>query len=193
MTRPIRLYSEFKSVVARCPVFFLPDHGAMTGDHWMIRKGPFQFEGLFRVLIIWSYPKEFAAGEHVETVCRHEDFLPTMLECCDVSSPHAAYEPSYRGTPSSWSGRSLAGLLTDDPDDRTDAEARAGQSPLRTTKTTSACTPGRSSPMSTNSPSTPRPRGIAASASTSTPIPGNSTIAGTTRSTPVSSNDSVGG
>jgi hypothetical protein len=57
MTRPIALYSELKSVVARCPVFFLSDHGAMTGDHWMIRKGPFQFEGLFRVPIIWSYPK----------------------------------------------------------------------------------------------------------------------------------------
>jgi arylsulfatase A-like enzyme len=94
-------------------VIFLSDHGAMMGDHWMLRKGPFQFEGLLRVPMIWSWPDQFAEGKRVETVCSHEDFLPTMLDLCNVTSPHAAYEPSYREDPSSWAGRSLVPLLTD--------------------------------------------------------------------------------
>lgn len=94
-------------------VVFLSDHGAMMGDHWMLRKGPFQFEGLLRVPAIWSWPNHFAEGKRVETICSHEDFLPTMLDLCDVTSPHAAYEPSYREDPSSWAGRSIVPLLTD--------------------------------------------------------------------------------
>jgi arylsulfatase A-like enzyme len=95
-------------------VVFMSDHGAMMGDHWMLRKGPFQFEGLLRVPMIWSYPQEFAEGKRVETVCSHEDFLPTLLDLTGTQSPHAAYDPEYRETPSSWAGRSLAPLLTDE-------------------------------------------------------------------------------
>lgn len=98
-------------------VIFLSDHGAMMGDHWMLRKGPFQFEGLLRVPMIWSWPNQFAEGKRVETVCSHEDFLPTILDLCNVTSPHTTYEPSYREEPSSWSGRSLAPLLADDIDE----------------------------------------------------------------------------
>ena len=98
-------------------VIFLSDHGAMMGDHWMLRKGPFQFEELLRVPAIWSWPNQFAKGKRVETVCSHEDFLPTMLDLCDVTSPHATYQPSYRKDPSSWAGRSLTPLLTDEVDE----------------------------------------------------------------------------
>lgn len=102
-------------------VVFLSDHGEMMGDHWMIRKGPFQFEGLLRVPMIWNWPGTFSEGKHVDTVCSHEDFLPTMLELCDVSSPHAVYEPSYRESPPAYPGASLLPLLTGsrDPKDRT--------------------------------------------------------------------------
>ena len=96
-------------------VVFMSDHGTMMGDHWMVRKGPFQFEGLLRVPMIWSWPGRFPAGRRVETICSHEDFLPTILDLCDVRSPHATYEPPYTEGPSSWPGRSLASLLTDDP------------------------------------------------------------------------------
>ena len=101
-------------------VVFLSDHGEMMGDHWMIRKGPFQFEGLLRIPMIWSWPGHFAEGKRVETVCSHEDLLPTMLDLCDVTSPHATYEPSYRDGPPTWPGDSLLPLLTgtDDPRDR---------------------------------------------------------------------------
>lgn len=101
-------------------VVFLSDHGEMMGDHWMIRKGPFQFEGLLRVPMIWNWPGHFAGGKRVETICSHEDFMPTMLDLCGVTSPHAAYEPSYRDGPPTWPGDSLLSLLTgdDDPRDR---------------------------------------------------------------------------
>jgi arylsulfatase A-like enzyme len=35
-------------------VIFMADHGDMMGDHWLINKGPFHFEGLLRVPFIWS-------------------------------------------------------------------------------------------------------------------------------------------
>jgi arylsulfatase A-like enzyme len=98
-------------------VVFMSDHGAMMGDHWMLRKGPFQFEELLRVPMIWSWPDQFAEGKRVETVCSHEDFLPTMLDLCNAASPYATYEPSYRDEPSSWAGRSLTPLLTGDIDE----------------------------------------------------------------------------
>lgn len=93
-------------------VVFLSDHGEMMGDHWMIRKGPFQFEGLLRVPMIWNYPTEFVEGERVQTPTSHVDFAPTLLDLCDVDSPYAAYEPSYRDSPSEWAGDSLVPLLT---------------------------------------------------------------------------------
>lgn len=101
-------------------VVFLSDHGEMMGDHWMIRKGPFQFEGLLRVPMIWNWPGHFAEGKRVGTVCSHEDFMPTMLDLCGVTSPYAAYEPPYRDGPATWPGDSLSPLLTgdDDPGDR---------------------------------------------------------------------------
>lgn len=99
-------------------VIFVSDHGEMTGDHWMIRKGPFQFEGLLRVPMIWNWPGHFEEGKRVETVTSHEDLFPTMLELCDVTSPHAVYRPSYRKSPPTWPGESLRPLLETDADPR---------------------------------------------------------------------------
>ena len=97
---------------------FISDHGEMMGDHWMIRKGPFQFEGLLRVPMIWNWPGEFREGKRVETVTSHEDLLPTMLNLCGVTSPHAVYRPSYRESPPTWPGDSLLPLLATDSDPR---------------------------------------------------------------------------
>jgi Arylsulfatase A and related enzymes len=99
-------------------VIFLSDHGEMMGDHWMIRKGPFQFEGLLRVPMIWNWPGTFREGKRVETVTSHEDLMPTILDLCDVTSPHAVYEPSYRDGPDTWPGESLLPLLTNEADPR---------------------------------------------------------------------------
>ena len=99
-------------------VIFVSDHGEMMGDHWMIRKGPFQFEGLLRVPMVWSWPGEFEEGKRVETVTSHEDLFPTMLDLCGVTSPHAVYRPSYRESPPTWPGESLRPLLETDADPR---------------------------------------------------------------------------
>ena len=99
-------------------VVFVSDHGEMMGDHWMIRKGPFQFEGLLNVPMIWSWPGHFEEGKRVETVTSHEDLFPTILDLCDVTSPHAVYRPSYRESPPTWPGESLRPLLTTDADPR---------------------------------------------------------------------------
>jgi hypothetical protein len=40
-------------------VVFLSDHGDMMGDHGLLNKGPFHFEGLLRVPMIWRWPGRF--------------------------------------------------------------------------------------------------------------------------------------
>ena len=37
-------------------VVFLSDHGDLMGDHGLMNKGPWHFEGLLRVPMIWSWP-----------------------------------------------------------------------------------------------------------------------------------------
>ena len=31
----------------------------MLGDHWLLNKGPFHFDGILRVPLIWSWPGRF--------------------------------------------------------------------------------------------------------------------------------------
>jgi arylsulfatase len=68
-------------------VVFLSDHGDMMGDHWILRKGPFHFDGLLRVPQIWSWPGEFPEGERTDGLTSQIDLTPTLLDLCDVSLP----------------------------------------------------------------------------------------------------------
>jgi len=99
-------------------VVFLSDHGDMMGDHWMVRKGPFHFEGLLRVPMIWSWPGEFPEGMRTEGLTSQIDLLPTLLDLCDVPLPDelrslpAGREQdlpprSFRDEPSPLPGRSI--------------------------------------------------------------------------------------
>lgn len=61
-------------------IVFLCDHGDLMGDHWMINKGPFHFEGLLRVPMIWSWPGRLAQGRATPALASLLDFVPTILD-----------------------------------------------------------------------------------------------------------------
>ena len=95
-------------------VCFLSDHGDMMGDHWIINKGPFHFQGLLGVPFIWSAPGRFPAGRTCAGLASFLDFAPTVLDLAGVPIPEGPTppEPESPGHLPPWPGRSLAPMLT---------------------------------------------------------------------------------
>ena len=91
-------------------VVFLSDHGDMMGDHFLLNKGPFHFEGLLRVPMIWSWPGRFAAAK-TAALASLLDFAPTVLDLAGVAVPEGPASDEAPGQPPAWPGRSLAPLL----------------------------------------------------------------------------------
>ena len=95
-------------------VVFLSDHGDMMGDHWIINKGPFHFDGLLRVPYIWSWPGQFASGVTSSALASHLDFAPTLLDLAGVRIPEGQVpaEPETAHMPCPWPGASLRRVLS---------------------------------------------------------------------------------
>lgn len=102
-------------------VVFLADHGEMLGDHWLLNKGPFHFDGILNVPSIWRLPATLAPrvppGRVSEALVSHLDFAPTILDLAGVPAPELAspwpagrLEAQRMMAP--WAGRSLVPLLT---------------------------------------------------------------------------------
>ena len=68
-------------------VIFTSDHGDLMGDHGLLNKGPFHFEGLVKVPFIVRWPGQFGKGRVVEGLTSHLDFVPTLLEAAQVEFP----------------------------------------------------------------------------------------------------------
>jgi arylsulfatase A-like enzyme len=68
-------------------IIFMSDHGDMMGDHWMIKKGPFHFNGLVKIPTIWSFPSRFQKGVKTAALASQIDFVPTLLDLCNVDFP----------------------------------------------------------------------------------------------------------
>ncbi|MFC1715258.1 sulfatase [Candidatus Poribacteria bacterium] len=68
-------------------VLFTADHGLMLNDHWQWRHGPFLYDQVINVPMIWRVPgitqKGQVTGELVESV----DIMPTILDLVDAQSP----------------------------------------------------------------------------------------------------------
>ena len=99
-------------------VIFLSDHGDMMGDHWLLNKGPFHFEGLLRVPFIWSWPGRFREGVVSDALVSLLDFAPTLLDLCGVPFPEGDV-PLETEAPQMLRphpGHSLVPLLTGDAD-----------------------------------------------------------------------------
>jgi arylsulfatase len=95
-------------------VCFLADHGDMLGDHWMVNKGPFHFDGLLRMPMIWSWPGRIPAGARTDTLACQVDFAPTVLDLCDVPIPEGPHPetPEAPCQKPPWPGCPLTPVLT---------------------------------------------------------------------------------
>ena len=91
-------------------VVFLSDHGDMMGDHELINKGPFHFEGLLRIPHIWRWPGRFAPRQ-TDGLASLLDFAPTVLDLADVAYPEGPASPEAPAQPPALPGRSLKPLL----------------------------------------------------------------------------------
>lgn len=67
-------------------VCFAADHGELLGDHGLMCKGPFHYEGLLRVPMIWRWPGRFAARA-TDALAGLVDFAPTVLDLAGVPAP----------------------------------------------------------------------------------------------------------
>jgi len=94
-------------------VVFMSDHGDMMGDHWMLNKGPFHFDGLCRIPLVWRWPDRIAPAVRSAALVSQLDFAPTVLEIAGVSIPEGPVprHPEAPLMPPAWPGRSLAPLL----------------------------------------------------------------------------------
>jgi arylsulfatase A-like enzyme len=94
-------------------VVFMSDHGDMMGDHWMLNKGPFHFDGLLRIPFVWSWPNRFGRGARTSALASQLDFAPTVLELSGVPIPEGMTprEPEAPQMMSAWPGRSLGPVL----------------------------------------------------------------------------------
>ena len=104
-------------------VVFLSDHGDMMGDHGLLNKGPFHFEGLLRVPMIWRWPGRFRPATSL-ALTSLLDVPPTILDLASVPIPvgqvsipaTGSASPEAPQQPPAWPGRSLVPLLTGQAD-----------------------------------------------------------------------------
>jgi len=68
-------------------VIFHSDHGEMLGDHGILLKGPYFYEGAVRVPLIVSWPERFCGGTRSEALVELVDLAPTLLEACGLPVP----------------------------------------------------------------------------------------------------------
>jgi arylsulfatase len=98
-------------------VIFMSDHGEMLGDHWMLNKGPFHFDGLLNIPFIWSWPGHVREGVMTDTLASHLDLAPTLLDIAGVPLPETPMGeiPDPPEAPSQlppWPGFSLRPVLS---------------------------------------------------------------------------------
>jgi arylsulfatase len=101
-------------------ILFLSDHGDMMGDHGLLNKGPFHFEGLLRVPMIWRWPGWFQPRKS-PALASLLDVPPTLLDLAGVPIPEGIVSPKVPQEPPAWPGRSLAPLLTGQTDEVQDS------------------------------------------------------------------------
>jgi arylsulfatase A-like enzyme len=68
----------------RTVVVATADHGEMAGRHRMFDKGPYLYEDVMRVPLVWRGPGTTSRGRD-ERLASHVDVLPTLLELTGVA------------------------------------------------------------------------------------------------------------
>jgi arylsulfatase A-like enzyme len=91
-------------------VVFLSDHGDLMGDHGLQNKGPFHFEGVLRVPMIWRWPHRFEPRA-TDALVSSLDVAPSVLHLAGVGIPAGLESDEAPQQPPAWPGRSLTPLL----------------------------------------------------------------------------------
>lgn len=97
-------------------VGFTSDHGDMMGDHWMIHKGPYMFEGCVRIPLLVSLPGG-AQGMVHDGLVSQLDVMPTLCNMCAGEPPDSArlrdnpFHLAQFASLDSWPGVSLKPVL----------------------------------------------------------------------------------
>lgn len=82
-------------------VLFTADHGLSLNDHWQWRHGPFLFDEVTNVPMIWRVPGA-PDGARTSELVESVDIMPTVLELCGIAAPPGVQ------------GQSLTGVLRGD-------------------------------------------------------------------------------
>ncbi|MCA9835569.1 MAG: sulfatase-like hydrolase/transferase [Trueperaceae bacterium] len=101
-------------------IVFMSDHGDMLGDHGLLNKGPFHFEGLLHIPMIWSW-KNHVKKQETRALMSLLDFAPTVLELAGVPVPEGPASAEAPMQPPAWAGRSQVPVLTGSADKVQDA------------------------------------------------------------------------
>jgi len=67
-------------------VVFMADHGLSLNDHFQWRHGPFLFDQVTNIPMIWRLPGG-ASGAVTEEMVEGVDVMPTILDLCGVEQP----------------------------------------------------------------------------------------------------------
>ena len=104
-------------------IAFVSDHGDMMGDHGLIWKGPYTFQGCSRIPFVVAAPGT-PGGATQQALVSQIDLMPSVLDFCGVPLPGSDWQ---RATQFAWGqvhdlglypGRSWVPLLSD-PDAQT--------------------------------------------------------------------------
>ncbi|MFC7680950.1 sulfatase [Paenibacillus sp. GCM10028914] len=76
-----------KGIEDNLMVVFTSDHGELLGDHGLMYKGPWFYEGLTRVPMIMRVPG-MTKGSRSEALIEHVDIVPTVLEVIGNECPY---------------------------------------------------------------------------------------------------------
>jgi arylsulfatase A-like enzyme len=65
-------------------VLFTADHGLVLNDHWQWRHGPFLYDQVINVPMIWRVPGATQKGRVIEELVESVDIMPTILDLVSV-------------------------------------------------------------------------------------------------------------
>ncbi|WP_343250965.1 sulfatase family protein [Diplocloster hominis] len=74
-------------------VVFVSDHGDLMGDHNMYCKGPFHYEGLINVPLIFQWEGHIQKNVKTDALASLLDFVPTMLDLLEIPYPLTGIQP----------------------------------------------------------------------------------------------------
>jgi len=72
-------YLDSSGLAENTLLIFTTDHGELLGDHGLWMKGPFHYEELISIPMLWRWPSGLPAELRVEGLVSQVDIVPTIL------------------------------------------------------------------------------------------------------------------